>query len=143
MSEQDNIRIVKETYAAFKRRDIPGVLNSVSDDVDWFVPGPTEILPVSGRRRGRDQVAKFFTTLDTSEEIQQFEPQEFIAQGDKVVVTGKYRARIKATGRTAESDWAHIHTLRGGKIAQFREFTDTANAVEAYAGRTATAGKAR
>ena len=52
---------------------------------------------------------------------------------EKVVVTGKYRARIKATGRTAESDWAHIHTLRGGKIAQFREFTDTANAVEAYA----------
>ena len=100
-------------------------------------------MAYAGTYRGRDQVAEALKLLAEASEFELFEPQEYIAQGDKVVVTGKYRARIKATGRTAESDWAHIHTLRGGKIAQFREFTDTANAVEAYAGRTATAGKAR
>jgi len=143
MSEQDNVKVVKQAYEAFKRGDIQGVLNTMSEDVDWFSPGPSDVVPTAGRRHGREQVAKFFSTLESTEEIQQFEPQDFIAQGDKVVVTGRYRARIKPTGKTVESDWVHIHGFRGGKIVTFREFLDTAAAVEAYGRSVPTAGKAK
>jgi ketosteroid isomerase-like protein len=143
MSEQDNVKVVKQAYEAFKRGDIQGVLNTMSDDIDFFTPGPSDVVPTAGRRHGREQVAKFFSTLESTEEIQQFEPQEYIAQGDKVVVTGKIRARIKPTGKTVESDWVHVHGFRGGKIASCKEFMDTAAAVEAYGRSVPTAGKAR
>jgi ketosteroid isomerase-like protein len=32
------------------------------------------------------------------------------------------------------SDWAHIFTIRDGKVVKFREFLDTAVAAEAYRG---------
>jgi len=132
MSEQDNTQIVKEAYAAFKRGDIPSILNMLSDDVNWFLPGPTDIVPVAGMRRGRAEVGQFFSTLDETQEAKQFEPQEFIAQGDKVVVLGQYTWRVKATGREFSSDWAHVFTVRDGKVVGFKEYYDTGAAADAY-----------
>ena len=142
MAEQENIQTVQDAYAAFQRGEIQKVLNTLAEDVEWITPGPPEVLPTAGHRRGRQQVAQFFNLLDEAEEIEQFEPHEFIAQGDKVVALVKYRSRVKTTGRTAESDLAHIFTFRGGKVARFQEFFDTAAAVEAFRGsspRSATA----
>lgn len=132
MAEQENVRVVQEAYAAFKRGDIPSVLDACTDDVDWFLPGLPDIILVAGQRRGREQVGQFFAAINEHQEVQQFDPQEFIAQGDKVVVLGHYQWRIKTTGRPFESDWVHVFTLRDGKIAKFREYYDTAAGVEAY-----------
>jgi hypothetical protein len=45
--------------------------------------------------------------LAEKQEAEQFEPGEFVAQGDKVVALGHYRWRIKSTGHSYPSDWAH------------------------------------
>jgi hypothetical protein len=132
MAEQENIQLIKEAYAAFSRGDIPALLNTLTEDVDWFTPGPPDILPYAGSRRGREGVAQFFAQLAEAEETELFEIQEFIAQGDKVAATGKYRGRIKASGQSYEGELAHIFTLKGGKIARFHEYIDTTAAVELY-----------
>ena len=54
-----------------------------------------------------------------------FEPREYIAEGDRVAATGSYSGTAKATGREFVCDWAMVFELRGGKVARFREFTDT------------------
>ena len=61
-----------------------------------------------------------------------FEPTEFIAQGDKVVVLGHFAARIKSTNKEYASDFAHIVTVADGKITGFYEFFDNAAACRAY-----------
>ena len=132
MSEQDNLQIVKEAYAAFKRGDIPAILNTLSDDVVWFLPGQTSLVPVAGERRGREEVGQFFAALDENQEVKEFEPQEFIAQGEKVVVLGQYRWRVKSTGREFSSDWVHVFTVRDGKVAGFKEYYDTDACADAY-----------
>src|SRR5215210_5597289 len=99
MAEQENIRLVQALYAAFGRGDIPALLDALTDDVEWWEPGPTDVLPWAGLRRGSDQVGQLFRVLDEVEEVQQFQPQEFVAQGDRVVVLGHERCRIKSTGR--------------------------------------------
>jgi uncharacterized protein len=73
--------------------------------------------------------------LGESVEFEQFEPQEYIAQGDKVVVLGHERQRVKATGEVVEDDWAMVFTLRGGKITKFRNYEDTAAVAAAHRGR--------
>jgi uncharacterized protein len=132
MAEQENVRLVREIYAAFGRGDIPTALAALAEDVEWWEPGPTDILPWAGLRSGRDGVARFFRVLDDTEEIEQFEPQEFIAQGDRVVVLGHERCRIKSTGRNYDNQWAMVFTLREGKVAGFRAYHDTAAIAAAF-----------
>src|SRR3954451_23393565 len=100
MANQDNTQLVQEAYATFGRGDIPALLDMMTEDIVWVSPGPRDVLPTAGERRGHDQVAQFFSTLNDTEEIQRFEPQEFIAQDDKVVALVKYGARMRVADRS-------------------------------------------
>jgi uncharacterized protein len=131
MVEQNDVRTVHEIYAAFGRGDIPALLSAVAADVEWSIAGQPAV-PHAGKRRGRKEVEQFFPVLAATEESEAFEPREFIAQGDQVVVLGYLRSRVKATGRTYESEWAHVWTLRDGKVTRFRTYEDTAAEVAAY-----------
>jgi hypothetical protein len=137
MAEQDNVEKVQAAYAAFQRGDIEGLLGLMTDDIDWDTPGASAVIPYAGRRRGHAEVAQFFSTLAQTEEITHFEPREFVAQGDKVVVLGNYKGRVKATNRAYDIDWLQIFTLRGDRIAGFREFLDTAALADAHRAATA------
>src|SRR4051794_27439494 len=130
MSDQNNVDVVQQAYAAFGRGDIPAVLSFLTDDVEWGLPGPS-LIPWAGTRHGHEGVAEFFSLLGETLEFEQFEPREFVGQGDTVVVLGYERDLVKPTGRTFEQEWAHVYTLRNGKIAKGRFFEDTAAQVEA------------
>jgi ketosteroid isomerase-like protein len=78
-------------------------------------------------RRGRDQVQEFFGQLAEAVEIQNFEPQEYIAQGDDVVVLGYESALVKASGRPYEQDRACVFTFGDGKVRRFRGYWDSAS----------------
>lgn len=133
MSARDNTRLIQESYTAFSRGDISSVLDYLTDEIEWYGAGPTE-LPLAGTRRGRSEVREFFRDLNETQEILMFEPQEFIAEGDTVVVLLRYRARVKATGRIVETDLVHVFTLQNGKILRLRQFYDTAALLYAYDG---------
>jgi len=133
-NEQRNVEVVQQAYAAFGRRDVEGILRLLSDDVDWTaVQGAGTRVPLYRPYRGRGDVGKFFASLAEQVEFQTFEPREFIAQGDKVVALGHYKARVKATGRTVETDWAMVFTVRNGNIVRFREYTDSLQVASAFA----------
>jgi uncharacterized protein len=138
MSTQESLQVVKEGYAAFSRGDIPGLLALMAEDVDWIIPGTG--FPLAGTYRGRDGVANFFQKLAVETEILDFQPREFIADGDRVLVVGWERAKVKATNRTVEVDWVMSFTIRNGKIAIFREYTDTKALADAYGSTAAAAG---
>ncbi len=123
-SEKDNVQVVKQVYTAFGRGDMLAILEMLTDDVEWSVPGSPEVLPWAGQRRGREQVGQFFQAVGGTLEFETFEPQQFIAQGEAVVVLGT--ERVRASGRVVETDWAMVFTIRDGKIARFRDYHDTA-----------------
>lgn len=126
-----NVDVVQETYEAVGRGDIPALLDLLTDDVEWTLQGPS-VIPFAGTRRGREGAAEFFSLVGKNLEFQQFEPREFVVQGATVAVLGYERSIIKPTGRTLEQEWAHVYTLRDGKIAKFRAFEDTAALVVAF-----------
>ncbi len=122
---RQNVEVVQRTYEAVGRGDVPAVLDLLTDDVEWVFQGPSTI-PFAGTRRGREGAEEFFSLVGKTLEFEQFEPREIVAQGDTVAVVGHERSLIKSTGRRFEQEWAHIYTLRGGKIARFWAFEDTA-----------------
>lgn len=131
MSEQENTGLVQQAYGYFQRGDIPSVLDSLSEDVEWSSP-PLEGVLVSGTWHGREQVGQFFQALGDTQEVRQFEPREFVAQGDRVVALGHYAWHVKSTGREWEGDFAHVFTVRDGKVTRFQEYSNTAAIADAF-----------
>ncbi len=131
MSEQENISIAQQAYAHFKNGDIAALLGILSDDVQWTLP-EIDNVPFAGTRRGRAAVADFFSTLAAVQDVLEFEPLDFTAQNDKVVVQGRYRWQIKENGREYGSQWAHVFTVRDGRVVAFQEYMDTAVAAAAF-----------
>jgi hypothetical protein len=133
MTSQENKKIVQDAYAAFGRRDIPALLNTLTDDVDWEgVVGAGPSVPMRGKKKGPKEVANFFESVGANVDFKRFEPRTFVAEGDIVVVLGYYEATIKPTKRPFASDWVMVFTMRGGKIARFQEFTDSLALTNAY-----------
>src|SRR4051794_14262897 len=128
---QENTELVQQAYEKFQSGDIQTLLSLLSEDVVWQLP-KIEGVPVGGERRGREEVGQWFATLADAQEVRQFEPREFVAQGDNVVALGHYAWLVKETGREFQSDFAHVFTVRGGEIARFQEYADSAKAAAAY-----------
>ena len=131
MSDQDNSNVIRQAYENFKTGNIGALLGQMSEDVDWRLPD-IEGVPFAGARRGSGQVAEFFSTLAGAQDSLAFEPRDFVAQGDKVVALGDYKWRVKKNGREYGGDFAHVFTVRDGKIVGFHEYMDTSAAAGAF-----------
>lgn len=131
MDSQQNKQLVMQAYQMYQAGNIDGVIQLFADDCEW-IGNPTEDVPFSGLYHGKQEVAEYFAELDKAQTADQFEPQEFIAEDDKVVVTGQSKWTVKATGQTYDNPWAHIITLRDGKVTEFRQYNDTAATQAAY-----------
>ena len=122
MSIKENVHIVKNFLAALGRRDKQGLLALSAEDIEWIIPG--EDWPLAGTHRGHAGLADLLQK--TSEiEISSPEPPEFVAQGERVLVLGFARGRIKATDRTFEDHWVFAITVRNRKVTNIREYVDT------------------
>lgn len=127
VSARENTAIVQRAYEAFGSGDIKTLVGLLSRDVDWEgVVGAGPAVPTRGPRRGQDAVTAFFGQVAEHIDFKRFEPREFIANNDKVVVLGYYEGVSKKTGRSFATDWVMVFTLDGGKVVKFREYTDTA-----------------
>ncbi len=122
MSIEKNIQTVKDFFAAIGRGDREALLALVAEDTEWIIPG--EDWPLAGTRRGHAGLADLLETASRSMETST-EPREFVAQGDRVLVVGFARGRIKATNKTFEDDWVFAITVRDGKLTRIREYVDT------------------
>ncbi len=131
MSAEENKRTVQSIFEAFGRGDIPGVLEHVSEDASWRAPGP-DAVPYFGERRGHAGATEFFVQLGTNVDFEHFEPVAFVAEGDRVVVLGRERGRVKGTGKSFDNEWALVFTFDGGKVSGFQCYENTAAIAEAF-----------
>jgi len=69
----------------------------------------------SGTYEGPVSVTDFFQDLYANLEIEAFEPREFVAEDDRVLVIGRSRGQVKSTGRTFDNSWVMAFGVRDGK----------------------------
>ena len=131
MADQDNLAVVQQAYNNFAAGDVPALLAQMDNAIEWQLPEMADVR-ISGTRHGREKVQEFFTQLGSDQEVISFEPREFTATGDTVVAVGHYNWRVRNTGKTFESDFAHVFTLHDGMVVRFREFADTNAIAAAY-----------
>ena len=123
MSTEKSVQIVKTFLAALGRRDRQDLLALSAEDIEWIIPGKD--WPLAGTHRGHAGLNNLVQKANETVETSYPEPPEFIAQGDRVLVVGFARGRIKATNRTFEDHWVFAITIQNGKVTNIREYVDT------------------
>ena len=123
MSTQENVQVVKDFFAAMGSGDKQRLLSLVAEDIEWIIPG--EDWPLAGTHRGHPGMADLLQKASEMMETSFPEPPEYVAEGDRVMVIGFARGRIKATNRTWEDHWVFAITVRNGKLTNIREYVDT------------------
>jgi ketosteroid isomerase-like protein len=123
MSTQENVQIVKDLFAAMGRGDKQGLLALSAEDIEWIIPGKD--WPLAGTHRGHAGLADLLQKASEMLEISYPEPPEFVAQGDRVLVVGFARGKVKATNRSFEDHFVFAITVRNGKLTNIREYVDT------------------
>ena len=127
MSNQDTLRA---GYEAFGRGDLDAVLENWHDDARWENPEAKQI-PNPGEHEGRDAIRSLM--METPQHWERFDvsTDEFIEQGDTIVVLGHVDAKGRETGSEAKLPFVHIVRFRDGKIERFQVLSDTALTAEA------------
>ena len=126
----DPAEIVRGFYDALGRGDVPGVLARLHDQLEWT---EAERFPYySGTWRSPQEVLdKLLIPLARDWDRFSARAHDFIAQGDRVVTLGEYSGTFKATGKSMTASFAHVWTIRDGRLARFDMYTDTAKVREA------------
>lgn len=130
-SRQENVAIARKLYADFMKGDIDAVLAALSDDVTWEIAGPASV-PYAGVRHGKQEWMDYLKGLGTVD-VLAFAPTEFLADGDKVVVLGSERLKVKANGNVIDEKFAQVITFSAGKVVHFRSYDDSAASAAAFA----------
>jgi hypothetical protein len=132
VSEQDNLQTIHKVYDAFGHGDVEGVVSMLTDDVRWTTPGPPDVIPYAGEKKGHDEVTGYFEAFGASAETTAFEPRKFFANDDMVVVLGHYTFSVVKTGKVVDNDFVHTFELADGKVSVFEGYEDSAAVVAAF-----------
>lgn len=131
MQGHENERVVRDLFAAAKRGQTDTALDFFAEDAVCDVPVPPHV-PWAGRRFGRNKVEEAVQVLLDTTGILTFEPQEFVVEGDRVVVIGTASARVRETGREFVTGFVMVFTMRNGLVAGLRNYLDTAQVGGAF-----------
>jgi ketosteroid isomerase-like protein len=125
-----SIETVRGFYEALGRGDVPGVLALLQSELEWT---EAERFPYYGGtwRSPQEILDKLLVPLARDWAGFSAKAHDFIAEGDRVVSLGVYSGTFKSTGRSMTAPFAHVWTVRDGRIAKFEMHTDTAKVLEA------------
>ena len=131
--QNENVKKLKEAYA-FWNSTLGGSNQKWMDLMDSAVrfrslaggaPGMEFTLDCNSKI----DLERYFAGLAADWEMIHYTPEEYIAEGDRVVVLSRCAWRNRKTGKTIETPKADIFRFSEGKVIDFFEFYDTARAI--------------
>jgi ketosteroid isomerase-like protein len=115
--------LISSVYDAFRRGDIPAILNQVAPGAVWR---QSASLPWGGDYQGAEGAAEFFRKLNETMETVAFDVRENVAVGNEVFSFGVYSGKSRKTGKTGTAEWMFRWRVEGGKIVSYESYTDSA-----------------
>lgn len=113
--------LVRRLYAAYAAGDTATVFDLLHPEVEIV---QTDALPWGGLHHGIAGAQAFFQSIWACTAAVPT-PDTYIPAGDDVVVTGRLRGHARATGAAIDLAFAHVCTVRGGRLVRFAAYIDT------------------
>jgi ketosteroid isomerase-like protein len=125
----DDVERLRDAYRAFNEgAGVEAILERLGSE---FQVRDRESSPDRETRFGREGIKQLFDSYMEAFDALRLEPQEFIAVGDRIVVSLNQRIRGKGSGAEVVGRVAHVWTMRSGAALQLRIFADKERALEA------------
>lgn len=119
---------LRAAYEAFGRGDVPALLEHLSPEIDWDA---TKAIAHTGRFRGHEGVKEYLSTLSGTWEDFRLEAEEFVKGGEgHAVVLGKISGRLSGQEQAIEARFAHVVSMRGGKVVRLQILLDRESAMQ-------------
>jgi uncharacterized protein len=130
MSEE-NIQAARNFF-----RELNSAIASGADVVEVFArycePGVvSELGAMEGTVRGPDGAARYLEGQLEFIDGMQVDPEEFIEAGGRIVVPFRLHGRARETGLPIEFRYAQLFTMRDGRFARVRMYSNKERALAA------------
>ena len=123
-------------YRALASRDAGRIASYLSDDIDWMIMGPVEMLSFCGPRRGKAAVRDVFERLIPAvADVTSYVTDILVVDGDSAAGLNRLTARLHATGRVITCRLANFMRFRDGKLCEYRSLMDSFATVEEFIGQ--------
>ena len=126
-----NVQVIQQAFQDFLQGNIRGVIDSCDDSVEWGSYKNPEI-PTARMFYGKEGVQEFFTAITNNIDYKVFDPREFIAQGDTVMVLGHHSGMVKKTGKSFDHDWCMHFKIKNEKVTYYFVFVDTLDQAKSF-----------
>src|SRR5690554_1080785 len=103
--------IVENMFAAFGRGDIDALLETVHPESRWTYIGANP-RTTKAEFSGHDAVRKFFERILERLDMSAFNMDEFIVEGDTVVIFGSETGTVRKTGDHFHNEWSQKYVVR-------------------------------
>lgn len=125
---EDNLTLTKRFYEARERDDREAVLSFLDPEIEARTSpeNPDQIV-----ERGHEGFERFIDRWGAVWEDYRFEPQEYMPEGNRVLVLGRARARSRGSSVDIQQFVGHLWTLRGGKAIELRVYHERDEALAA------------
>ena len=127
--------VVEAVYAAFAQGDMEGFAASMAPEMVWNEAEGNPYADLNPYLGPEAVMSGLISRLVDEWEDISVTPNEFVVEGERVVVFGRYKETWKATGETIDIPFVHSWTVEDGKLVAFQQYTDTAALVETMGGR--------
>lgn len=124
--EDKNIEFIQTIYADFAIGNIPAVLQKFDPKIEWneaenfpYADGNPYIGP-------KAVLEGVFARLGAEWEYWNLTEQTYYeANSGEIIVTGRYKAKNKMTGKEINLQFVHMWTLEDGFVTKFQQYADT------------------
>ena len=130
---RENVEVVLNAHAAFSRRDLGGFLAECQPDVSYRAAITQEIEGDAGDFLGHDGIKSWWADLHDVYDGLHTDVVEVHDLGERVLVVYVVQGSAKGSGLVFQDGetLAQIVTLRDGKIAEIRDYSERSEALKA------------
>lgn len=122
----ENKQAIEEMYAAFGRGDVPVVLGTLHQEIEWWEAENFIYADKNPYRGPQSVLMGVFARILKDWDGFTVTPDEVLDAGETVVGRGHYAGKYRKTGRAVKAQFAHVFKFKDGKVVLFQQYTDTA-----------------
>lgn len=132
MNAPSNVDILKEAYQKWndnKQDSFQHWMDLMADNVQLnSISNGEPGMEFTRTCHSKDDVLRYFTELAEVWEMLHYTAEEFISEGERVVMIGRCAWKHRQTGKVVETPKVDIIRMRDSKIVEFYELFDTEKA---------------
>ncbi len=125
-----NLELINQFFAAYGKRDLNAIRQVMAENASWIFPGSN---PLSGTRRGLDQVVTFFDIMGNFMGKSNVRAESLVTGvNDNYVVECQQISTNRADGNNLDQQWCVLWKFENGKIVEGRHFAANQQAVDDF-----------